>query len=214
MQHEFEPMSQYHVGPFVGFLAVQAFLTSCAHEHVKTVENGPTQEWTMPPPSGSPVALYAIPPIEPKGKVCVTSLGPEQLPVPRGRLLSFLHISVAVENAADPVTWMLDRRDMKLNFVGSSRPVSAYSKTQSTRAMLAIPKGKRGALDLYFPSAKKGRPLHVNFLWKLHRGRETDTVSTRFETSGGPPESLPVADCLAWQIATPQIASCHEAHPI
>ena len=191
----------------MGFLAVQSLPAGCAHERVETVGDAESQDWAMPPPADSPVALYAVPPNEPKGKVCVRSLGPEQLPGPRGRPLSFLHIFVAVENAADPVTWMLDRRDMKVNFVGSSRPVSAYSKTQATRTMLAIPEGKRGALDLYFPSAKRGRPLHVNFLWKLHRGHATDTVSTRFETSGDPPESLPVANCLAWQIATPQIAS-------
>ncbi|HEY5281380.1 MAG TPA: hypothetical protein VIM14_01200, partial [Polyangia bacterium] len=188
---EAEPMSKYDVGRFVGFLAVQAFLTSCAHEHVETVGNGQTQEWTMPPPPAPPVALYAIPPKEPKGKVCVRSLGPEQLPGPRGRSLSFLHISVTVENAADPATWTLDRRDMKLNFVGSSRPVSAYAKTVSKGGTLAVPQGKRGEIDLYFPSGKRGRPLYVSFLWKLHRGNETDTISTRFEDASDPNRSMP-----------------------
>ena len=70
---------------------------------------------------------------------------------------------------------------MKLNFVGASRPVSAHSKTAAKDASLAIPRGKHGELDLYFPSANKIRPLHVNFLWKLHLGSETDTVSTRFD---------------------------------
>ena len=138
----------------------------------------------MPQLPGPPVALYAIPPIEPKGKVCVRSLGPEQLPGPRGRLLSFLHISMAVENNADPATWTLDRRDMKLNFVGSRWPVSPHSKASAKGPTLAIPLGESREFDLYFPSTERSRPLHVSFLWKLHRGSETDTVSTRFENTG------------------------------
>ena len=177
-------MSYCHRGLFAGCLAVQAFLAGCAHGHVETVPNGQVQESATPLPTLPPVVLYAIPPIEPKGKVCIRSLGREQLPGPRGRLLSFLYISMAVENIADPTTWTLDRRDMKLNFIGSRWPVLPHSKASAKGATLAIPQGKSGELDLYFPSTERSRPLHVSFLWKLHRGSETDTVSTRFENAG------------------------------
>ena len=180
-------MSYCQRGLLTGFLAVQAFLAGCAHGQLETVGTGQPQEWVRPRLPDRPVAQYSIPPIEPKGKVCVRSLGPERVVGPRGRLGSFLHISVAVENAADTVTWTLDPRDMKLNFVGSSRPVPAYSKTVPAGTTLAIPQGKRGDLELYFPWARRSRPLHFNFLWQLHRGRETDTVSTRFEAASPSP---------------------------
>jgi hypothetical protein len=48
-----------------------------------------------------------------------------------------------------------------------------------------IPKGKPGELDLYFPSGPRSRPLYVDFLWRIHRGRNTDTISTRFDTVDG-----------------------------
>jgi hypothetical protein len=177
-------MRYYKRGLFAGCLAVQASLTGCAHEHVDTVGNGRIQERATPQPALPPVALYAIPPLEPKGKVCVRWLGREHLPGPRGHLLPFLHISLAVENAADEETWTLDPGEMKLNFDGSPRPVSAYSKTIRKDAALAIPQRKRGELDLFFPSTERSRPLHVSFLWKIHRGSETDTVSTRFDAAG------------------------------
>jgi hypothetical protein len=187
MQNGVATMSKYQRGLLAGLLAAQASLTGCTYARVETVGNGQTPEWVKPQPAAPPVALYAIPPIEPKGKVCVRSLGPERVAGPRGRLGSFLHISVAVENAKDPVTWTLDPRDMKLNFVGSPWPVPAYSKTVPVGTTLAIPQGKRGELDLYFPLAKGSRPLHVNFLWQIHRGRDTDTVSTRFEAANPSP---------------------------
>jgi hypothetical protein len=180
-------MSEYQRGLLAGFFAVQASFVGCTYAHVETVGNGQTQEWVKPQPPAPPVAMYSIPPIEPKGKVCVRSLGPERVVGPRGRLGSFLHISLAVENVADPVTWTLDPRDMKLNFVGSRWPVPAYSKTVPAGTKLAIPQGKRGELDLYFPSGKGSRPVHVSFLWQIHRGMETDTVSTRFENVGPTP---------------------------
>ena len=177
-------MSYCHRKLFAGCLAVQAILAGCAHGHVVTAPNGQLQESATTLPTLPPVVLYSIPPIEPKGKVCIRSMGREQLPGPRGRLLSFLHISMAVENNADPATWTLDRRDMKLNFIGSRWPVLPHSKASAKGATLAIPQGKSGELDLYFPSTERSRPLHVSFLWKLHRGSETDTVSTRFENTG------------------------------
>lgn len=177
-------MTQYHRGLFVGFLAAQAHLAGCSYEHVETIGNGQTPEWEMPQPASPPVALYAIPLINPKGKVCVRSLGPEQLVVSEQRPRYFLHIAMALENAADVETWTIDSRDMKLNLVGSSRPLPAYSKTLQKSATLAIPQGKRGQLDLYFPSGSRSRPLHFSFLWKLHRGSKTDTISTRFDNAG------------------------------
>jgi hypothetical protein len=171
-------------GLLTGILAIEALLAGCAHGHIVTVPDGQVQESATPLPTLPPVVLYAIPPTEPKGKVCIRSLGREQLPGPRGRLLSFLHISMVVENIADPASWTLDRRDMKLNFIGSRWPVSPQSKTSTKGATLAIPQGESRELDLYFPSTERSRPLHVSFLWKLHRGSETDTVSTRFESTG------------------------------
>ena len=138
-------MSYCHRGLFAGCLAIQAFLAGCAHGHVETVPNGQVQESATPLPTLPPVVLYAIPPIEPKGKVCIRSLGREQLPGPRGRLLSFLHISMAVENIADPATWTLDRRDMKLNFIGGviedfgERPHAGHSPGRKSRARPVFP---------------------------------------------------------------------------
>jgi hypothetical protein len=180
-------MIEYQRGLLAGFLAVQALLAGCTHGHLETVGNDQTQEWVKPQPVAPPVALYPIPPIEPKGKVCVRFLGSERLGGPRGRLGSFLHISLAVENVADPVTWTLDPRDMKLNFIGSRWPVPAYSRTVPVGTKLTIPQGRSGELDLYFPSAQGSWPVHVSFLWQIHRGRETNTVSTRFDSSSPSP---------------------------
>ena len=187
MQNAGATMSEYQRGLLAGFLAVQLLLAGCSHGHLETVGDDQAQEWVKPQPAASPVALYAIPPIEPKGKVCVRSLGPERVVGPRGQLGSFLHISVAVENAEDPVTWTLDPRDMKLNFVGSPWPVPAYSKTVPAGTKLAIPQGKRGDLDLIFPRGREVDQSTSSFLWQIHRGSETDTVSTRFEAASPSP---------------------------
>jgi hypothetical protein len=69
MQNGGMTMSEYQLGLLAGLLAAQALLAGCAHEHLETAGNGQTQEWVKPQPAASPVAMYAIPLIEPKGTI-------------------------------------------------------------------------------------------------------------------------------------------------
>ena len=174
-------MHKYQRGHFAEFLAIQAFLTGCSHGHLEVLKDGQTRGRVRPHLSSSSVARYAIPLIDPKGKVDVISLGSEKLLGPKGQLESYLHIRLAAENAVDAVPWTLDPREMKLNFDGISKAVPAYSKTIPVGEILAISMGNHGELDLYFLSGMNSWPLYVDLLWQIHRGRETDTISTRFE---------------------------------
>ena len=179
-------MSDCRRRPLVAFLIAGAFVAGCAHKQAQTVDRSPSPKATKPRFGGPLVAQYAMPRGQPKGTVWIRSFGPQLLTGQRRWHGTFLHVSMEVENASDAVTWSLDPRDMKLNFVGSRRPIRARTKTMRTGTMLPIARGMHGYLDLYFPWNKRIRPLHVNFLWQLHRGSEIDTVNTRINFSWTP----------------------------
>lgn len=176
-----KPMREDKTGHFVRFVAILAMLTGCTHGQVQVASDSHSGKWARPDQYGPHVARYEIPVIHPKGEVCVMSLGSEKLRGPRAQPQSCLHIRLTAQNSTDMVPWTLDPRDMKLDFEGSSTSAPARVKTALTGGKLAIPKGSLGELDLYFPLGPRSRPLYVDFLWQIRRGKETITVSTRFD---------------------------------
>ncbi len=179
-------MNDKRTAPLVALLAAQTLLAGCTYGYVATKEDYSPQDYVEPEPPGPPVSQYEIPTIAPKGKAFVMSLGPEDRAAPGALPERLLRIRVAVQNDTDTVAWTLDPRDMKLAFDGSTTLYPAYSSSEPAGTSLVVPPGKRGKLDLFFPIGPDARPLFVDLLWQVHRGSQTDTISTRFDMSNGP----------------------------
>lgn len=143
---------------------------------------------------GQPAASnYMIPPEDPKGSVYVMSLGAEKLNVEGGAPL-YLHLRVAAENKQDAGAWVLDARNQVLVLPlraeaqsdGGQRAMGpAFAEGSGGSALVTIPPGSRGNLDLYYPLPEGTDPSQVTLAWQLQRPAGVVAQQTTFERASG-----------------------------
>jgi hypothetical protein len=162
--------------------------TGCAYGYVESEVAEP--EAAMDAQSGGPPVLqYGLPADHPKGKAYVISLGPENVPGPDKQPQALLHLRIAVENEAD-VEWTLDPGEMTVAFDGAAPVLATYARSSPRGRKLAVAAGQRGELDLFFPlPGGPERPARADLVWRVHRGTEAVTTSSRFDVLRGPNEA-------------------------
>lgn len=160
--------------------------TGCAYGYVESQVSESDEPASA---SGPPALQYAIPADSPKGRAYVVSLGPEDLPGPDKKPQPMLHLRIAVENDAD-VDWVLDPADMTVAFDGAAPFFATYAQSSPRGGQLTVGAGKRGEMDLFFllPAADQ-RPARAELVWRVRRGTETVTTSSRFDVLRGPNEA-------------------------
>lgn len=130
---------------------------------------------------------YNIPPEDPKGNVYVMSLGGEKLNAEGGAAL-YLHLRIAAENQKDSGPWVLDARNQIVVLGQQSGAMGpAFAEGSGGSAVVTIPPGGRGNLDLFYPLPDGVDPQQVTFSWQLQRPTGTVAQQTQFERQRGRP---------------------------
>jgi hypothetical protein len=97
-----------------------------------------------------PAAPYAPSGFFDKGSVLVMSMDSERLPVGPRAPQVYLRLRLLAENKGDDSAWLFNPNDQMLGYDGGLLSPS-YSQTSASRPVLAVVKGSRGWIDLYYP---------------------------------------------------------------
>jgi len=124
-----------------------------------------------------------------KGSVQVMAMDSERLPVGPGAPLLYLHLRLLAENRGDDTPWLFNPNDQILVYDGGLLSPS-HAQTSAARPVLALGKGSRGWIDLYYPLPPDADPLRVTLWWRVRHGGAVVPQRTLFVRLTG--RDLPV----------------------
>jgi len=164
-------------------LAAVVPASACAHD----LTAGPG---AAPEAVGPPVSSYSIAIEDGRiaGDVHVISFGVERLPTGPSAPQLYLHLRLAAVNATDTARWSFDPNEQRLLASGHAAPPS-FAETSDGDPVLALARGRRGYMDVYYPVPPAERGAVVTLAWRLQRGSKTAAMTTSFARTGGPDTS-------------------------
>jgi hypothetical protein len=135
--------------------------------------------------AGLPAARTAIPQERPQGAIEVTSYGTTELKQAADRI-PVLHVRAIVTNDGDDTAWTFDTRRQAVDIPGEGRSAPIYANADvQTLPTLAIGRGERRVVDLYFPlPATMQDDAHLprfELLWEVTTPERTIASRTSFE---------------------------------
>jgi hypothetical protein len=104
-----------------------------------------------------------------KGMVQVMAMDGERLPVGPDAPEMYLHLRLLADNRGDDTPWLFNPNDQLLGYHGGML-APAYSRTSAGRPVLALGRGSRGWIDLYYPLPGDADPLRVTLWWRVRHG--------------------------------------------
>ena len=131
-----------------------------------------------------PAAPYAPSGFFDRGSVLVMSMDSERLPVGPRAPQVYLRLRLLAENKGDDSAWLFNPNDQMLGYDGGLLSPS-YSQTSASRPVLAVVKGSRGWIDLYYPLPADADPRKVTLWWRVRRAGAIVPQRTEFVRLSG-----------------------------